>query len=157
VKTLTHSTIPLVACTLLLIPLSGCGSSVAEGKDAKNLVPAEGKVLLDGKPLAGANIVFLPINGTIGTGGFAVTDDAGAYSLTHRSGRDGVAPGQYRVLVSKLLCPDGSPIPEGKTAAEVSAVDVIPPFYSDPNADNLSSVVMVPQEGGAFTFELTSQ
>jgi hypothetical protein len=130
---------------------------VAEGKDAKNLVPAEGRVLLDGQPLAGANVVFLPINGTIGTGGFAVTDETGAYTLRHRSGRDGIAPGQYRVVFSKLLCSDGSPIPEGKTAAEVSAIDVIPAFYSDPNADNISSVVMVPQEGGAFAFELTSQ
>ena len=68
-KTLSPSLLPLLACTQLLIPHSGCGSSVAEGKDAKNLVPAEGRVLLDGQPLAGANVVFLPINGTIGTGG----------------------------------------------------------------------------------------
>ena len=148
--------LPYFACALLCLPLAGCGAGVAEGKDARNLVPVEGKVQLDGQPLAGANVVFLPINGTIGTGAIGMTDEAGAYTLVHRTGRDGVAPGQYRVVFSKLVCPDGSPIPEGTTAADVSAVDVIPAFYSDPNADNLSSVVMVSQEGGSFAFELMS-
>ena len=62
------------------------------------------------------------------------------------------------MTVSKLAMPDGSPIPEGKNAADVDAVQVVPVPFSDPNSDDIAKVTTVSKEGGSqFNFDITSQ
>ena len=73
---------------------------------APGLVPATGIVTLDGTPVAHAVVVFLPLNETGNhRGGQGETDESGRFTLsTFHAGNDvsGIAPGDYRVGVTKL-------------------------------------------------------
>ncbi len=70
--------------------LVGCGG-------AKTL-PVEGVVTLDGKPLAGASIQFVPQGqGKDATG---QTDNSGQFAMSTFQPRDGVLPGTYKVVIS---------------------------------------------------------
>jgi hypothetical protein len=91
----THRSAPFVAACLILAGL-GCG-----GKD--RLVKLEGMVTLDGEPVQGAIVSFLPDERG---GRFAVgtTVKDGSFRLTTYTKDDGALPGDYRVTVT--LIPD---------------------------------------------------
>jgi hypothetical protein len=79
---------------LLVVASPGCGDGV-------KLVPVAGTVTLDGKPLEGATLSFIPIEGNaVSTAGTDITGPEGNFQMTFK-GRAGLAPGKYRVLVSK--------------------------------------------------------
>ena len=59
-----------------------------------------GTVTLQGKPVAGAAITFVP-TGEEGEAASAITDSEGKYALTTWEAGDGARPGEYRVKVSK--------------------------------------------------------
>ena len=142
---------------LLCVTLFGCGESDPE---VAKLVPVSGKVALDGQPLTGATVFFTPHGQTPGTGAFGSTDTEGKYTLMHRSNQPGIQPGEYIVSFSKLAMPDGSPIPEGKTAADVEAVEHIPKKYTlagQEASEQSTDITTVPESGGTFDFELTSK
>lgn len=86
-------------CSLLvvasLVSISpGCGDGV-------KLVPVEGTVTLDGEPLEGATLSFVPIaGGQVSTSGTDITGPDGNFKMTFK-GRNGLSPGKYRVMVSK--------------------------------------------------------
>jgi hypothetical protein len=84
-----------------LIPLSlllaGCS-----GRDDK-LVPIEGIVKLNGKPLAGVNVYLVP-EGLTGRAASARTGEDGSFQL-NTSGKDGIARGSYKVLVKREAPP----------------------------------------------------
>jgi len=73
-----------------LIGLSGCGKAMNQ---------VEGVVTLDGKEVEGATVVFEPAEGK-GTPATGVTDSSGKVKLATR-GKPGVAPGTYKVTVTK--------------------------------------------------------
>src|SRR4051794_15963433 len=60
--------------------------------------PVEGVVLLDGKPLTGASIQFIP-QGT-GKDATGETDSSGRFAMSTFQPRDGVLPGTYKVVIS---------------------------------------------------------
>jgi hypothetical protein len=140
-------------CTLTTLAL-GCGRGGPSVPS--NLVAVAGAVMMDGKPLPGASVSFLPREQTKGTGGFAVTDGEGKYEVRHPSNEPGIEPGTYTVVFSKLAQPDGSPIPPGKDAADVDAREQLPPKFTNPNSPK-SQVVTVPAVGGTFPFELKTK
>jgi hypothetical protein len=82
-------------CCLIGFAVSGCGKKIDT-----NYV--EGVVKLDGQPLAGASITFIPVaeNGE-SAGGFS--DDNGTYRLTstYGDGGKGAFVGDYVVTVTK--------------------------------------------------------
>lgn len=78
------------------------------------------------------------------TGGYAVTD--GKYSVAINPKKEGVEPGTYAVTFTKWAQKDGAPIPEGKTAADVEAVQIIPEAYSNPSKEMPTKIVTVPKE-----------
>lgn len=78
----------LVPLGLLVAASIGCGSG---------LVPAEGLVLLDGQPLAGATVTFMPQ--AKGRPASAVTGADGRFKAALPDGKGGLAPGEYRVVV----------------------------------------------------------
>ena len=81
------------AGVLFALALVGCGGS--------KLSPVEGVVLLDGKPVAGATIQFVPQgSGKDATG---ETDKDGQFVMSTFQPRDGVVPGTYKVVISPLL------------------------------------------------------
>ncbi|HET6424200.1 MAG TPA: carboxypeptidase-like regulatory domain-containing protein [Planctomycetaceae bacterium] len=143
----------LAAVSLLVIAASfGCGSGV-KPEVVPPLEVVSGKILLDGKPSPGINVTFFPMGkGNPSTG---TTDAEGAYTLTYRNGAPGVPAGDYVVLLSKLTQKDGTPIPEGKTAADVMAVDQIPERFRA--MDNMRQQVNVPKGGKTFDFEIKSK
>jgi len=59
-----------------------------------------GTVTLQGKPVAGAAVTFVPA-GEEGEAASAITDSNGKYALTTFRAGDGARPGEYRVKVSK--------------------------------------------------------
>lgn len=138
----------LFRCLALVFSLGvfGCGGGV-KPEVIPPLEPVSGIVTLDGTPTAGISVTFFPTGaaGAKGNPCTGTTDASGKYSLKHRSGKDGVPAGDYIALFSKLAMPDGSPIPEGKTAADVAAVEQIPDYYRQ--MDNLTNGCAVPKGG----------
>jgi hypothetical protein len=81
----------------VLLAALGCG-----GKDRP--VPVEGVVTLDGKPIAGAAVVFTPEGR--GRTASAETREDGSFRLTTFKDGDGAIPGNYKVLVTWEEPPD---------------------------------------------------
>jgi hypothetical protein len=88
----------LIGC--LTLALVGC---------AAGPVPVEGKVTMNGKPLAGCTVVFIPEGGGPEAG--SQTDEEGNFRLTGTKA-EGITPGVYRVTVSKKEWPPGTPPPD---------------------------------------------
>jgi hypothetical protein len=79
-----------------LVASAGCGDD-----DGVRRVLARGKTTLDGRPMAGARIAFMPeAANRNGIPGAAVADAEGAYDLVYRD-RHGIAPGTYLSRSSK--------------------------------------------------------
>ncbi len=96
-----------VLTVLLGLALSGCGSG-------SGTVPVKGKIMLDGAPLAGASISFVPQGeGRQATG---TTDEQGVFTISTIEPRDGAMPGKYKVILSQNLPVE--PTPEGMSADE---------------------------------------
>lgn len=91
----------LFSCCVLIGALWGCGSREPQPE----LAPVKGIVTLDGGPLSGARIAFVPKtpdahgNGRVSTG---VTDDKGAFELLYGPGRKGAIVGEHTVQISKF-------------------------------------------------------
>ncbi len=153
-----HNSIPVRKYGLALALMGfvcGCGGS-------NKMIPAKlaavaGRVILDGKPLSGCSVSFIPREQTKGQGGFAVTDAEGCFSAKHWSNVAGIEPGTYTVTFSKIAQPDGSPIPEGKNAADVDAREMLPRKLTDPNLPKGVNVVTVLESGADLDFKLKSK
>ena len=74
-----------------LILLTGCGNG---------MVRVQGEVLLDDKPLPGANILLMPKSG--GRPASAKSDASGKFQLTTLRPGDGILPGDYLVSVTAI-------------------------------------------------------
>jgi hypothetical protein len=119
-----------LAFTLLLgivLGQLGCGS-----KDGA--VPVSGVVMLEGQPLADANVVLHPVT-AVGPGPFVATTDAtGKFSLGPSAGPagSGAVPGEYRLTISTLKTEPG---PEGRDDAvpKVLTPERVPDNYSRGN------------------------
>jgi hypothetical protein len=88
-----------VALGLGLLCSVGCGGS--------KRVPFEGIVTLDGKPLAGAKVMLQRSEGPIEERFFSGDTDANGHFAIKppESDSPGVAPGDYRVLISSVQVP----------------------------------------------------
>lgn len=141
-----------LACLALA---SGCLDKVPDEK-VPGLQTVTGTVTLDGQPAPNVAVVFMPAPGSTGNGANGSTDASGKYSLVYRTGDAGIPAGEYVVVFSKMVQPDGSPIPEGQTAADVMAVDAIPERYRDASDKPLHRVT-VPEGGATLDFDLNSK
>jgi hypothetical protein len=129
------------------VALWGCGS--------KPPGPAvEGIVTLDGQPLANANVQLVPQGETMGQAGFGKTDQAGKFSIGPAGSKQrGAAPGEYKVVISKYVKPDGTdyvPKPDEDPMLG-NYKELLPAAYSDPGRSVLT--VNVP-DGEAKNLEL---
>src|SRR5262249_53512413 len=75
----------------------GCGGP-------KKFAPVSGTVTMDGKPLAGATVTFIPVPdpGSIeaGDGSVGKTNEKGEYTLMSSKGRSGAQVGKHKVSIS---------------------------------------------------------
>jgi len=147
VKAMIVRGVASVASALLVAMVAGCG-------EGPRLVPVSGIATLDGKPIEGATLSFMPTSGNVtSTPGTDVTGPDGNFSMTY-SGRAGLAPGKYKVLISKSeeVAPKGKEISDvfAKASFEKKLMgltkEVIPP-------QKIEREVEVP-EGGARDFAL---
>ncbi|MCI0458408.1 MAG: carboxypeptidase-like regulatory domain-containing protein [Gemmataceae bacterium] len=114
----------------------GCG-----GSGDSSAVPVNGIVTLDGAPLDGATVVFIPEDkaareGT--TGGHAKTGTDGKFVILGTKGQSGLAPGQYKVTVSKTKFYEEPPV---GAIVEGELKDDLPPHYSNSARTKLSYTV----------------
>ena len=153
--------ITMAVTALLVTSAAGCGSS----PPAPAIAPVSGVVRVDGAPVADARVSFIPVDGTPGLGGWTTTDAEGRYGMRTpwiRSGLmgqsvtwlEGAPPGRYRVVVSRRLHPDGSPMRADEAPSDSPAVETIAPFFSDESGGILR--VDVPAAGGTFDWDVKS-
>ena len=152
---------------MLLVSLGcgGTGSGDAQ-KFTAQLSPVTGMLSLDGKPLAGVMVSYVPDSqaqseGELATG---ITDESGKYTLmtfipgSGSRSADGAVPGAYKVAITKLVMPDGTPVPAETTDADAEALgakQLLPPKYSSFESTKLTAVVK--GEPNTIDFELKSK
>ncbi len=145
-------------CWFVLIAglLAGCNSA----PEGPPLVPVSGTITLDGKLLAAADLIFVPQGDTKGQSGVARTDAEGKYELVSADRtRKGVAIGSYRVVINKLVKPDGGdyvPDPNAGPMDTGGFKELLPATYSDREQAILEANV---PEGGSksLDFKLSSK
>ena len=120
-----------------LIALVGCNRSNPA------LSPVAGVVTLNNQPIAGAQVRFLPQADTPGHGGVGITEADGSYAvIAHRSSnRKGLPPGDYKVVVSRLLMPDGTPPPPGTATINSPVKESVPDPYCKQNDTPLTVTI----------------
>ena len=148
---------------LFTVLLSGCGPAGVP------VVKVTGKVTFEGNPVDGATIVFFPIDPT-GREAAGMTDENGEFLVvTQGATKGGCLPGNYRVVITKLIYVDaqGNPVvPSNEPIlpyADPNAVpppmpisrSVIPEKYGNVETSGLTAEVT--QRGAnSFAFELTN-
>jgi len=131
---------------------AGCSS---KGPNLPPQYPVSGTINMDGKPLTGAGIMFLPRGETRGTGAFGMSDGAGNYSLKTDHGGAGAPEGEYAVTISKVVNRDGTPYVPKPDVAEAGERETLPGTYS--NSMNTVLTATVPKGGKTINFELKSK
>src|SRR5215470_16755269 len=82
-----------LACLLVSAAVvAGCGRAKA--------VKTSGVVTLDGQPVEGALVKFIPVDAAKGSVASGVTGQDGKFRLTTTNPNDGAVPGEYIVLVT---------------------------------------------------------
>lgn len=98
-----NSRFSLLLFSVVLSHVLGCG-----GADHPELGTVTGTVTLDGKPMAGVNIVFMP---EVGRPSSAVVDEQGRYELLYTEGLAGTKVGSNTVSFSWPTGVSGVAIP----------------------------------------------
>ena len=121
-----NSRTPVVVFSLLM--LAGCG-----GSDRPALAPASGIVKLDGVPVAGATVTYIPVeSGRPGTG---LTDAEGRYTIKTFEDAEGGIVGKHKVAVMKVSGP-GADLLDGEGPAGPSGDE----SEEDDGSDGLSQL-----------------
>ena len=84
----------LSAVLILCFVLTGCSGG---GTDLPELTPVSGFITLQGKPLPGAQVTFVPQNGRPSNG---TTDSEGRYELYFKAGVPGAVAGKHTVQIT---------------------------------------------------------
>lgn len=106
----------VLVCGMILLACAGC----RPGRPL--LVPVSGQVLLDGKPVGGASVVFVG-EGRPATG---VSDSSGRFSLGTWLVGDGAAAGDYIVCVTQESAPASPALADDAYAVPRN---LLPPAY----------------------------
>lgn len=138
--------------SLLAVTLLGCGGPRTSA--------VEGVVLLDGKPLVGAAIQFVP-QGT-GQGANGETDKNGEFSMSTFKPRDGVVAGDYKVVITQLAKAEPTPYASaeeamaaaGKAPPPKPSGPTLPEKYTRPDQTPLAQTVPVKEK---LKFDLKSK
>jgi len=118
-------------------------------------------VTVDGKPLEGAGVTFVPDQGPKeSTTGNGTSNASGQYRLRCRYGK-GVAPGRYKVTISLLEAAGpgakpGDPIPGDRIMA-VRSGRARQKYPAYANALTTPLTAEVPASGGSFDFAVDTK
>ena len=128
----------LAAC--LIVSVVGCGSGV----DTPPLGKVSGTVTLNGEPLDGATLEFLPPNGRPSIG---LTDAEGHYTLLFRADTPGALVGKHNVRITSQRGRSGG---EGGEPLVEARPEIVPQDYNDKS----SLTVEVTQGSNTLDFDL---
>jgi hypothetical protein len=124
-----------IAGCFTLIALFGCSS------DGLATHPVAGVVTLDGRPVEGAGVLFMPADGPPASG---TTDAEGRYLLATGE-QSGAVPGRHRVIITLMkttgieVAPGGM---EGRIApGGIRKQYIVPAKYSKPETSGLTADV----------------
>ncbi|HQU45924.1 MAG TPA: carboxypeptidase-like regulatory domain-containing protein, partial [Pirellulales bacterium] len=153
-----------------LAPIAGC-----DGAGPKlATVPVGGRVTLDGQPLEGALVAFIPDDANNGKSANGTTDASGNFQLKTLSGGAnlsiGALPGDYKVSVAKVPAAGASMPSMGQPGGESTdsvlgapagpkpetAASSIPVMYGNPATSGFTATVK-PSGNEPFKFELKGQ
>lgn len=133
--------------------VSGCTNADPKGPAMGDV---SGRVTYNDKPVANANIVFLPTaRDTLAAA--AITDEDGRYRLSTRGVNDGAIVGPFKVSIVARAPYDG-PIPEGMSPAYAKETfqhqgkPLIPERYFSPSTSGL--IADVKKGSNSFDFPL---
>ena len=152
-----HRSLAFLPLVLLLSSLSvGCGGDVS---DAPKTVPVSGIITLDGNPLAGANVLYVPTDPKVNA--FSGTTNAeGKYSLSQGLNK-GAVPGSYKVVVEHFVKADGATVP-AELSADLEQMKMaglakpsLPDKYMNYASTDLTATVEAAKADG-YDFKLTS-
>ena len=123
------------SCILLSLTLAfiaGCGDGGNAGREP--VYPVQGQVLLEGKPAAGAQIVFHPVgnNSLAAIRPSGQVDSTGKFTLTTHAAGDGAPAGEYEVTVELWVSKNDRP-----------AVNQLPARYQRTRSSGLHATVAV--------------
>jgi hypothetical protein len=135
----------ILACVGLL---AGCHDG-----DGLERVPITGTLTIQGKPLPGASIQFLPLEGSNLPGALGVSDETGRFEvISSREEDTGVPPGEYSVRVSRFVDEEGTPLlPGTPPAMSLGSRESIPSPYDSPTSP---LKVVIPAEGGKVDVDI---
>ena len=149
-----------LAALVLALIAAGCGG-IRSDYSKVTLIDAGGTITLDGRPLAGATVVFRDPGGSFSSG---VTDADGRYRLQFDSVKAGVTPGPKTVLVTSRPVGEeaGTEADDaaeaetddeaGEAAGRPAASEQIPARYNRRS----TLAVEVTSDTRTFDFDLTS-
>ncbi len=149
---------PLVVCLFSLAGLIGCGSETEI-----DTVSVTGKVTLDGEPVEGAIVTFVP-DFPKGRPAVGRTDRRGAYTLMTVEPGDGALPGGYGIMVRKPSGSAGQTTDANQEEASRGGADMsrrsevtyeLPAKYATPGKSGLKAKVTA-DGGNNFPLKLTS-
>jgi hypothetical protein len=152
--TMKNSLLISICCLIALGCVIGCGS-----KNPLGVVKVTGKVTMDGQPVSGAQITFIPKSGGSGTLCGATTDSEGVYSLMTPSAGEakGAVPGEYEITIIKITqeaSPEDSIPSEERTTPTSQAppkiIKHLPMKYEKTSTSGLSETVA---KGGKNVFD----
>ncbi|HEY0982199.1 MULTISPECIES: carboxypeptidase-like regulatory domain-containing protein [unclassified Schlesneria] len=131
--------------SLLLMGMVGCLGGASGPQE--QLVPVEGTVTFDGKPYERLMVTFMPAAGNSARQGVGVTDAEGQFVMHNYQNKKGLPAGNYTVVFSLWLTPDGNVPPEDEPPANSRAVQAIPPSWNDVSKAGAPNKVIVGKEG----------
>jgi hypothetical protein len=126
--------------------LSSCGKHEAE-----TLLPVRGRILLDGKPVTRGSVSLRPEGTKTWDQPTGMIGSNGEY-VVYTSGREGVPPGKYRVVVFVTDARESS----SGAAHPGLPRSLIPERYNDPQQTPFHVEVTPHPSPGAYDLELTS-
>ncbi len=130
---------------LLVFAFSGCGGAYQTG-DIETVVPVNGTLTFQGKPLENYQVVFMPLDGRrVATG---ITDANGNFKLGTNDAGDGAPPGKCEVAV--MFAPPDTAQPGNEVIidnpAKLPKPKVkIPAKYNDPKKSGITQEI--PSDG----------
>ena len=115
----------------LVLTLAVCSAGCGKTGQLSGLVPAKGVVTYKGAPVEGATIMFIPTGGSTSSeqrSASATTEADGTFVVMTLQPKDGIFPGQYKVVITKLV-PDKVYTEEELKAS--NGMGIAPPTFTN--------------------------
>jgi hypothetical protein len=151
----------LCTCFSLFIGTIGCGGGTVGNSDLPETAPVTVTVTYKSAPLADATVTFSPKNTQNGKAAYGKTDASGVVKLNTFPEVEGVVPGEYNVLVSKMevaaskevSMDDPNYTGEPTEPPAAAPKSLIPEKYNAATTSKLEASVKAGQDN-PFTFDL---